>query len=90
MVDAVHGNATIDERRGRAWGSYTANVSPYLIGYLVGRELEPHEVEETDLQHEGYRFIGQYLSTTKNATPTESWLAQSCDYLLSYEEKTYN
>jgi len=90
VVDAVHGNATIDERRGRAWGSYTANVSPYLIGYLVGRELEPHEVEETDLQHEGYRFIGQYLSTTKNAAPTESWLAQSCDYLLSYEEKTYN
>jgi len=89
VVDAVHGNATIAERKGRAWGTYTADVSPYLIGYLVGRELEPHEVEETDAQHEGYRFIGQYLSTTTNATPTESWLAQSCDYLLAYEEKTY-
>ena len=90
VVDAVHGRASIAERKGRAWGTYTADVSPYLIGYLVGRELEPHEVEETDAQHEGYRFIGQYLSTTTDASPTESWLAQSCDFLLSYEEKTYN
>jgi hypothetical protein len=51
--------------------------------------LEPHEVEETDHQHEGYRFIGSYISTTEEATPTESWLAQSCDYLLDYEEETY-
>ncbi|MGE4583697.1 MAG: hypothetical protein AB7C91_03535 [Sphaerochaeta sp.] len=89
VVDAIHGSAQIDERQGRAWGNYTTDVSSFVIGYLVGRELEPEEVEMTDKNHKGYRFIGQYLGTTQNASPTESWLAQSGDYLLSYEERTY-
>ena len=90
VVDAVHGNADIPPRSGRAWGTYTSDVSSYVIGYLVGRELEPHEVEETDALHEGYRFVGAFLGTTASATPTESWLAQCCDYLMAYEMKQYS
>ncbi|MGE4453856.1 MAG: hypothetical protein AB7D92_04920 [Sphaerochaeta sp.] len=90
VVDAIHGKADIPERKGRAYGKYTSDVSSYVIGYLVGRELEPHEVEETDHQHEGYRYHGSYITTSDQATPTESWLAQSCDYLLAYEESTYD
>ncbi len=90
VVDAIHGNATIAQRSGRAWGTYTTDVSSYLLGYLVGRELEPHEVEETDKQHASYRFEGSYITTTPHATPTESWLAQSCDYLQRYEAQTYH
>ncbi len=89
VVDAIHGRADIAQRKGRAYGLYTADVSSYVLGYLVGRELEPHEVEQTDLNHRGYRFTGSYIGTTEQATPTESWLAQSCDYLLSYEVRTY-
>ena len=69
VIDAIHGNADIEERRGRAWGKYTSDVSDSVIGYLVGRELEPHEVEKTDSRHQGYRFTGSYLSTTEQATP---------------------
>ena len=89
VIDAIHGNADIEERRGRAWGTYTSDVSDFVIGYLVGRELEPHEVEQTDAQHRGYRFSGSYLSTTEEATPTESWLAASCDHLMAYEHRHY-
>ncbi|NLE14633.1 MAG: hypothetical protein GX626_02020 [Spirochaetales bacterium] len=89
VVDAIHGKADIPERKGRAYGVYETDVSSFVLGYLVGRELEPHEVEQTDINHSGYRFKGRYISTTDEATPTESWLAQSCDYLLSYEEATY-
>ena len=89
VVDAIHGKASIAERKGRAFGEYTTDVSAYVLGYLVGRELEPQEVEETNLLHAGYRYSGLYISTTKDATPTESWLAQSCDYLLAYEQETY-
>lgn len=88
VVDAIHGNATIPERSGRAFGQYTANVSPYVLGYLVGRELEPDEVIETDTINNGFVYEGDYVSTP-NGSPTESWLAWSCDYLLSYEENTY-
>ena len=89
VIDAVHGNATIAERRGRAWGTYTSDVSAYIVGYLVGRELEPHEVEDTDLLNEGYLFNGDYIRTTAAASPTEAWLAESTDYVLGYEESAY-
>jgi hypothetical protein len=89
VVDAIHGKARIPERKGRAYGVYDTDVSSYVLGYLVGRELEPHEVEQTDINHSGYRFIGRYIRATEQATPTESWLAQSCDYLLSYEQQAY-
>ena len=89
VIDAIHGNASIAERRGRAWGTYTSDVSPYVIGYLVGRELEPHEVEATDLLNEGYGFSGEYLIACSEASPTEAWLAASTDYVVAYEESAY-
>lgn len=89
VIDAIHGNATIAQRSGRAWGTYTADVSPYVLGYLVGRELEPIEVEQTDLLNAGYRYEGSYLSSGPSASPTEAWLAQSADAALAYEEAEY-
>jgi hypothetical protein len=89
VVDAIHGNAKITERRGRAYGEYTANVAPYVLGYLAGRELEPDEVIETDRSNKGFLYTGKYVGIKAGGTPTESWLAQSIDELLAYEEETY-
>lgn len=89
VVDAMHGNADIPERRGRAWGAYTADVSPYILGYLVGRELEPIEVEDTNLLNAGYAFSGKYLKSHSEANPTEAWLAESTDYVVAYQQETY-
>ena len=69
VIDAIHGNARIAERRGRAYGDYTSDVSPYVIGYLVGRELEPVEVEQTDILNAGYTFEGRYLSVHQKPLP---------------------
>ncbi|WP_134702666.1 hypothetical protein [Ammoniphilus sp. YIM 78166] len=88
VIDAIHGKAKIPERKGRAYGEYTADVSAYVAGYLVGRELEPEEVLETDRRHPGFAIEGEYLSA-KGGNPSENWLAWSCDYVLAYEEKTY-
>ncbi|MBC3802881.1 hypothetical protein GH808_00290 [Acetobacterium fimetarium] len=88
-IDAMHGQITIPERSGRAYGSYTADVSPYIAGYLVGRELEPEEVISTNENHAGFTFNGNYLYTEAEASPTEAWLAMSCDYVLQYEEDQY-
>ncbi len=89
VVDAVHGKASIAERRGRAYGTYTNDVSPYILGYLVGRELEPHEVEDTNLLNQGFTFEGAYLRAEPGASPTEAWLAEGADYVLAYQEQTY-
>ncbi len=88
-VDAIHGQGNIPSRKGRASGVYTADVSKYILGYLVGRELEPEEVLQTNSINIGYKYSGSYLKSGSNANPTESWLAMNCDYVLSYEEKMY-
>jgi hypothetical protein len=89
VVDAVHGNASIAERQGRAYGEYHANVAPYIIGYLVGRELEPQEVEATNILNPAFSFTGEYLKAVPGASPTEAWLAEGADYVLAYQEETY-
>lgn len=88
-IDAIHGQANIAQRKGRAYGYYTADVSPYIVGYLVGREMEPEEVISTNEKNPGFVFNGNYLYTEANASPTEAWLAMSCDYVLQYEEDSY-
>ncbi len=88
-VHAIHGNISIPKRSYRAYGAYAYDVSPYLIGYLVGRELEPDEVIATNNLNPKYHFEGQYLYGEANASPTESWLAASCDYALQVENKAY-
>lgn len=88
-IHAIHGNISIPKRSFRAYGAYAYDVSPYLIGYLVGRELEPDEVIATNNLNMGYHFKGQYLFSEANASPTESWLAASCDYALEVENKYY-
>lgn len=89
VVDAIHGQADIPKREYRAYGRYYLDLSPYLLGFLVGREFEPHEVVATDTLHEGCSFEGTYFYTTRESTPTESWLALTCDYLLSYQKDNY-
>ena len=88
VIDAIHGNALIEERRGRAWGNYHVDVSPYTVAYLVGREIEPEEVITTDKNSPEYTFSGNYLEVLEG-TATEAWLAKSCDYVLTYEEENY-
>lgn len=88
-VDAIHGNAQVPERTGRASGLYSYDVSPWLLGYLVGREMEPAEVLATDRLHKGYRFSGRYLKSEGNASPTEAWLAASCDAAYTRELEKY-
>jgi len=87
-IDAIHGQALIKERKGRAWGEYKNDVSPYLLAFLVGRELEPQEVKATDRLNAGLTYSGRYLGVTRGS-PTEVFLARACDYVATYEKETY-
>lgn len=89
-IDALHGKAKIPERKGRAFGIYTSDVSAYILGYLVGRELEPEEVITTNEKNNGFGYKGTYLSSENGASATEAWLAMNCDYVVRYEKDTYN
>ncbi len=88
-VHAIHGNIVIPQRSYRAYGMYAYDVSPYLLGYLVGREMDPDEVAATDKLHIGYLYKGAYIYSEPTASPTESWLAASCDNALMLEDQVY-
>lgn len=88
-VHALHGNLPnrwLDSTGKRE--SYTADVSPWLLGWLVGREFEPDEVKALNQDHAGYEFQGEYLRTSQ-ASPMESWLARCADILVGYEHVKY-
>jgi hypothetical protein len=90
IVDIVHGNADIAENPGHASGSYTHNISSYVLGYIIGIEWDPGMVVNTDTVHSGMeQYKGDYFFT-ETATPFEAWLAVRMNDMASYEAETYN
>ncbi len=85
VVDAVHGAAAVPERRGHASGTYAADVSRWVAGYVVARELEPFAVIHTNEAHPGISAFGGHYLTVAKGSPTECWLAGMCDFLVGYE-----
>ncbi|MCA1029824.1 hypothetical protein LCL95_02105 [Bacillus timonensis] len=89
IVDIIHGNASIAEKRGHASGTYTANISPYVLGYILGVEWDPSVVLATNEKHQQIEdYKGKFIET-KGATAFETWLAQMMDYTIDYETTEY-
>ena len=88
-IDAVHGNADVRPRPGHASGRYSADVSRYVAGWLLGREWEPFAVRVTEGRNPGLTaFRGKYFSVD-GGTAMETWLAYTCDLAASYEGGRY-
>lgn len=89
VIDALHGNAEISPKVGEASGKYTKDVSPYVIGYILGTEWDPNFTNETNEKNNGMKdFEGKWLYTEK-ANPIEIFLANIGDYAIDYESSEY-
>lgn len=89
VIDVIHGNAELPVKKGYASGSYTKNVSPYVMGWILGIEWDPHFVQNTNKMNESINsFNGNYLYTEK-ASPFEAFLGEMGDYAISYETNKY-
>ncbi len=88
-VHVVHGDADLPKRRGHASGRYRADVSEYMLGWIVGTEWFAYAVKKTDDANEGMEpFSGEYFRATPDATPFESWCASMLE-VLAEEEMDY-
>lgn len=90
VIDALHGQRMVELGRVAGTGSYRWDVSPWVLGYILGVEWEPSTVAYTDLQQadrQGYE--GRYFRTSEDATPFESMLAQLGDEVVGYESRRY-
>jgi hypothetical protein len=89
VIDASHGNIVIPNRYGRASGTYRTDISPWVIGWLVGREILFNEIQATN-QDFPYKtaYNGKYLNIS-SGTPSEIWVTEHLDLALSYEAEKY-
>src|SRR5262249_31006884 len=67
-----------------------ADVSPWMLAWLPGREVLSAEVLATDARHPDQdHFEGTHLRL-KCGTPTETWMARRLDHLADYELGQYS
>ncbi len=87
-VHVVHGDTNLPERPGHASGDYDADISEYMLGWIVGTEWFPLAVQKTDEANQDMEpFSGKYFRSTNDATPFESWSASMLDKLAQEEMK---
>lgn len=88
-IDSMHGQGRVSRREGLNYGIYTEDVSPYAIGFLLGREMEPHLVLANNQKNASRTsYSGKYV-TVAQGNATEVWLAELADYAIGYEIEHY-
>ena len=96
-IDAIHGNAVVKPRPGHASGRYETDASPFLAGWILGREWEPYAVRVTEARHNNSGgpysgripgFWGKHFAVD-GGTAMEQWLGRICDTAVSYEKDHY-
>jgi hypothetical protein len=87
VSDAVHGDLTRGPRAGRSSGTWRTDVSPWVVGWILGVEWDPAGTARTDAlpaASAAYR-PGRFFAATGDATTTERWLARHLDALAAAE-----
>ena len=89
LCDILHGNRTLSLGYGVGSGSYRRDVSPWVLGYIIGVEWETSIVTYTNQLNEGRQYNGDYLYTSPDASPFEALLCEVGDRLIEYETERY-
>ncbi len=92
-VDVIHGRKKIQfgRKATSASGSFTKDVSNWVIGYIVGIDWEPTTVSYTNEKYKdsNLSYKGEYMYANDGAAPFEIMLATVGDEMIEYESKKY-
>jgi hypothetical protein len=89
-VDVIHGRGDLPIRRGFVGGLYSVDVSNYVLGFLLEREIPPHWVLANNRDNaQVTSYAGKYVSL-ENGNATEVWVARMMDLAESHEVDQYN
>ncbi|WP_049681303.1 hypothetical protein [Peribacillus loiseleuriae] len=90
IVDIMHGDSYLPVNKGYADGTYTTDISQYVIGWILGIEWDPSFVAGTnDNNADRNKYNGKFLYTV-DASPFEAFLAEVGDKIIDYEMTKYN
>ncbi len=83
-VAAVTGRLERSLRPGRSSGRWTADISPYVMAWLSGVEMDPPALHDSDRRNAAKpAFRGRYFTSSPDATPTERWIAARLEVLAA-------
>lgn len=89
-VDVLHGQKSIMLNRMKGSGRYRRDVSPWVLGYVLGNEWNAGTIAYTNHnRNHPAAYQGKYFSTAEGATPFEAMLAKILDELVTYESRKY-
>ncbi|GAA2619746.1 hypothetical protein Adu01nite_51620 [Paractinoplanes durhamensis] len=84
-AQAVSGQLNRTTLPGRVGGEWTADITPWLAGWIIGSELDPAAATATDRKNADAKAVtGKYFRSASDATPTERWLANRMNDLAGY------
>lgn len=89
VIDVIHGRKIIMATSMKGSGYYRKDVSPYLLGYLIGNEWHPGTIEYTNHQDYTTSYHGKYFSTAVEATVFEAMITKIIDEMVNYETSKY-
>ena len=85
---AVRGALQREETPGRAHGTWDADVTPWLMAWIIGVEWDPEATLRTDAEHADAPAVdGPYFRSTPQASATERWLAKHLNALAVVEAR---
>jgi hypothetical protein len=89
LIDIIHGKAEIAPVPGHASGTYSRDVSQYVIAWILGIEWDPYFVKTTNEAHpDKLSYDGRFIHTD-GASPFEVFLAEAADAAIGYETDQY-
>ena len=89
VVRCAHGDCQIPHRFGRAYGEFTADISPWVLGWVLGREVAPGEVMLTDEANPNARSFEGEAFRLEEGNATEAWFVEQLDGLVRFERERY-
>lgn len=90
VVDILHGKKKLNLGTETGSGTYRKDVSPWVLGYILGVEWEDVTVTYTDHKFPHMEpYQGKYLRATADASAFESMLTQVGDSIIAYETERY-
>ncbi len=96
MVDVIHGKRKLNLGRvaSAGHGTYNKDISPWVIGYILGVEWDDSTVAYTNDLYEGIEgyssYKGKYMYTSSDASPFETMLTMVGDKVIEYETERYS
>ncbi len=89
VVDVIHGKKIISLNKQNGSGYYFKDVSPWLLGYIVGSDFNANTIAYTNHKDYDTSYQGTYITTSDNASAFEVLLAKVMDHLIHYETEKY-